>query len=195
MTEYKAYAQAAEAIRTHLLFPETRQLLDVWLTLWEAGMQGLPDRRKIDPTVMPRLLPRIFILERTNEENRLKYRLAGEEINRRYDYGLIGKHLDEITPADALPRIESYFRATFEQPAIILLSGILFSEREKPGYGERLLLPICDPSSDRPGILGMTYQKQLFPDADAARASSNRTLYTADLATGELEQADATVPK
>jgi len=193
MATYSSYRDAAHAIREHLLFPETRELLEVWLSLWEEPANLLPDRKTIDPTVMPGLLPRIFIIERVNETDRLLYRLAGEEINRRYDYGLIGKHLDEITPADALARVDAYFRQTFLRPGVLLLSGILFSERDKPGYGERLLLPICDPATERPGILGMTFQSRLFPDAATAQAETNRTLYTAPLDTGILEEADATV--
>lgn len=192
---FSGYREAAAQIRETLLFDETRLLLDAWLDLWTDPPETLPTRQAIDPTRMSKLLSRVYVMEHVAETGRLRYRIAGEEVNRRYDYSLIGKHLDEITDAASLPRIDAYFRATYETPAVVLLSGILFSERDMPGYGERLLMPIRDAVSGQPGILGMTYQKSLFPDAATARAEANRTLRVASLATGAVEKSDASLPR
>lgn len=186
-----AYQDAADAIRTHLLFDEPASLLDHWLSIWDDPLDILPERTNLDPISIIHALPHVFVIEKENDSGRLHYRLAGEGINNRYETGIIGKFLDEITEPDIRDRVHAYFNACIDYPAIVLLSGILFAERDKPSYGERLLLPIQDNSMGCFGILGITMQSHVFPDAETAYEASKRILRIAPLSTGILDETEA----
>ena len=179
---------AIEAIRPHLLFDASRRLLDHWTELRAPGT--IPDRRDIDPIELTGALEHIFLIDLMPDSARLRYRLAGEEINSRYEISIVGRHLDEITPADAVKRVETYFRACPEGPALVLLSGILFAERETPSYGERLLLPLRDQDSGALGLVGITLQSEVFPSQASARARANRTLRIAPLDGSPVQETD-----
>ncbi len=147
------------------------------MSLMSPDGVSLPERKSIDPLALVRALPHVFVIELEPESQRLRYRLAGEEVNGRYERSILGRYLDEITPAASVERVDAYFRACATRPAIVLLSGILFAERPEPGFGERLLLPVQDTANGRRGLFGITYQRQLFPDVETARKQSNRRLH------------------
>lgn len=175
-TPLAGWRATVDVLRPHLLFSESLQVLDAWIDLWPDPPATPPERRLIDPLAMLEALPHVFVIRVEPDTGALRYRLAGEAINSRYESGIIGQTLADITPEDSLPRVDAYFRACPERPAAILLSGLLFAERDTPGYGERLLLPIHDAEVGTNGILGITYQSRLFPDAATARSRAQRTL-------------------
>lgn len=179
---------AVEAIREHLLFDASHRLLDHWVDVTTPGSS--PDRRDIDPICLTGALEHLFLVDLIPEGRRLQYRLAGEEINSRYETSIVGRHLDEITPPDAMERVLGYFRACPERQAIVLLSGILFAEREHPSYGERLLLPLKDREDDTVGLIGITRQSEVFPSKASAQARAKRTLRIAPLDGSPIEEVD-----
>ncbi len=168
---------AFDAVRPELLNEHCILLLTHWGSLWQDDNPIVPDRRAIDPIAFTTALPHVFLIETDPETDRLRYRLAGEEINSRYQNGIVGKYLDDITPADALPKVNAYFRTCIERPALVLLKGILFGERAQPGMGERLLLPLRDNKNNRLGLIGITLQKLSFPDIHTARSQTPRILH------------------
>ncbi|MBO6837813.1 MAG: PAS domain-containing protein [Alphaproteobacteria bacterium] len=182
---------ALDALSAFLKFPETMSVLAHWRALAETAEGHVPDRRSVDPTRIIGALPYVFIMDRETDSGRLRYRLAGERINSRYDYGIIGKYLDDITPSETIKRVQAYFDLCPTRPAVVLLSGVLYSERDKPGYGERLLLPLKDGKTGVKGLIGVTYQASLFPDSFAAMEQGERMLRVAPLHGGELEQSKA----
>lgn len=184
---------AVDALRPHLLFPETRRVLDSWVDLWPDPPLTPPVRRMIDPLSMLDALPHVFVIRVEPDTGALLYRLAGEAINSRYERGIIGSTLADITPKESLPRVEAYFRACPERPAAVLVSGLLFAERDTPGYGERLLLPIHDAEVGTNGILGITYQSTLFPDAATARSRAARTMRVFPLDGCPVEENDVAI--
>lgn len=182
---------ALDALSAYLKFPESHQVLTHWRALSAKTDDGIPERQDIDPISMIESLPYIFIMEVETDTGRMKYRLAGERISNRHDHGIIGKYLDEITPSDTIARVQAYFDICPNRPAAILLTGVLYSEQDKPGYGERLLLPLKDSKSGTKGLIGHTFQSSLFPDAFAAKEQGERILRIAPLAGGPLEERKA----
>src|SRR3546814_7429922 len=83
------------------------------------------------------------------ETRDLRYRLVGENIRSRYDFPLVGKHIGEILAPEARDRVLGYFRACVEKPAVSMVLGRLYHEWDRPGYGERLLLPLMTPEGER----------------------------------------------
>jgi hypothetical protein len=188
-----AWPAAVAALRPHLLFDETVKVLETWSAMWPDPPVAPPERRLIDPLAMIGSLPHVFVIRVEPETGALRYRLAGEAINSRYETGIIGLTLADITPTDALARVDGYFRICPDRPAAVLVSGLLFAERDTPGYGERLLLPIKDTDVGTVGILGITYQSRLFPDSATARSRAERTLRVFPLDGGPMEETDASV--
>lgn len=184
-------AHPLDALSGFIRFPETSLVLSHWRELSAQSEDRVPERRHVDPISMIDALPFIFIMEVEPGTGRMKYRLAGERINARYDHGIIGKYLDEITPSDTIARVQAYFDICPNRPAAVLLSGILYSEKERPGYGERLLLPLKDEKSGTRGLLGLTLQSSLFPDSYAAEEQGERMLRIAPLNGGRLEERKA----
>lgn len=178
---------AFDATQAELSNEQCILLLTHWGSLWPNETPMVPDRKDIDPIAFTTALPHVFLIELDREADRLRYRLAGEEINTRYQNGIVGKYLDEITPAEALPRVNAYFRACIDRPALVLLKGILFGERAQPGMGERLLLPLNDSRNDSKGLIGITLQKYSFPDIQTARSQTPRMLHIYPLDGGPAE--------
>ena len=168
---------AFDGVKAELSNEQCILLLSHWGSLWQDETPRIPDRRAVDPIAFTTALPHVFLIEAEPATDRLRYRLAGEEINSRYQNGIIGRYLDEITPAEALPRVNVYFRDCIERPSLVLLKGILFGERPQPAMGERLLMPLQDHSNNRLGLIGITLQKFSFPDIQTARRQTPRMLH------------------
>ena len=56
--------------------PEMYQIVAYWRSLFRGEI--LPDRRDIDPTEIPRLLPGIILIDIFHNPYRFKFRLIGE---------------------------------------------------------------------------------------------------------------------
>ena len=134
----------------------------------------LPGRRELQPDSMPRLLADIWLMDCEPQSFRLRYRLVGENIRARYTFPLTGRYLDETLVPEARDRVLGYFNACVEKPAVCLVVGRLYHERDKPGYGERLLLPLLDPSGTAEGLIGITLCKQMFGSRTQAEERAKR---------------------
>jgi hypothetical protein len=168
-----AWRAAAELARSYLARREALKLLDVWLAA--AGDEARPPaRRELRPDAMPGLLADIWLMDYEAEARRLLYRLAGENIRARYDFPLAGNYLDEILSPSAREFVLGYFLACVEKPAICVAVGRLYHEWEKPGYGERLLLPLLDQDGRAEGLVGITICKQAFASRPHAEERARR---------------------
>ncbi|HEY6335262.1 MAG TPA: PAS domain-containing protein [Alphaproteobacteria bacterium] len=73
--------------------PNLQALDRYWRSIHQP--QGLPSRRDIDPTAIPALLPRIWILDVQPEPFRLKHRLVGTHIVELVGEDFTGRWVDE----------------------------------------------------------------------------------------------------
>ena len=169
---FPKWRDVAEVARHYLANRESLEALDVWLNA--AGANRPPARRDLKPEAMVRLLPDIWLMDYEAETGRLRYRLAGENIRTRYDFFLVGKYLDEILSPAAQDYVLRYFMACVEKPAICLAIGRLYHEWEKPGYGERVLLPLVDSDGKVEGLLGITICKETFANREDAERRAKR---------------------
>ena len=124
---------SAELVR----YEKTAQILEHWITIGNPEQAGQPPL--FDPVEIPRLLPFVYLLQRNGD--RLRYRVSGEEVNRLFGQNHIGRHLDEVVPADIYTHVSPYFFRVFD-PSICIFSGhIVLPEREHLEF-ERVLLPV-----------------------------------------------------
>ena len=166
------WREIAAAAHSHLVSKEALTLLETWLA---AGYDDRPPSRgDLTPDSMPRILSDIWLMDYEPEGARLRYRLAGENIRARYDFPLVGKCLDEILAPEGREKVLRYFRACVEKPAVSIVAGRLYHEWERPGYGERLLLPLLDEDGMPQGLVGITICKQTFPNRPVAELRAKR---------------------
>lgn len=169
---YPRWREIAEGSRSYLSSRESQTLLDSWLA---AGSDSCPPARgDMLPETMARILSDIWLMDYEPQGSRLRYRLVGENIRARYDFPLVGKCLDEIVIPEAQETVLSYFRACVEQPAVSIVAGRLYHEWDKPGYGERLLLPLIADDGTPEGLVGITICKQTFPSRPVAEIRAKR---------------------
>lgn len=147
-------------------------MLDMWLAVGSG--ERPPARRDLMPETIPSVLADIWLMDYEAEGRRLRYRLVGENILARYDFPLVGKYIDEILAPEARDRVVGYFRACVQKPAVSIVLGRLYHEWDRPGYGERLLLPLLDRDGTPEGLIGITVCKQTFGNRPEAEDRAKR---------------------
>lgn len=146
------WRSASARILPFLRFREPLDLFNHWQSLGDAAR--VPNRKSLDPLSIPKTLLHLFILDYIEEERVLRYRLAGEEIRDIHHQRLVGHDLGKIVVSHARDEVIPYFLECVERPAVTLLTGRLYKTVERPGVGERLLLPLISPEGR--GLIGIT---------------------------------------
>ena len=165
------WRDAADRARALIHTPQCHCVLDHWLAVGQADLP--PSRRNLDPLEMRSALEHIFLIE-LEEGGDMRYRLAGERIQARHPGGIMGKTLADITDGEMRDKILRYCRQCMFEPAIIVVTGMIYHEWDRPGYGERLLLPLLDRITGTRGILGITVQEYEI-NADTVQQTRNGT--------------------
>lgn len=173
--ERPSWQEVADRAIELLETPESRLLLGYWRDSGSA--ERPPGRRDLDPSGFASALSHVWLMDYLPGERRLRYRLAGEEISNRYEGALTGKCLDEVVGADAYARVAPHFLVCPERPAIAMMLGRVYQECQKPGQGERLLLPLVDSEGAPEGLIGITLCRRFFADrAEAERMTKRRVV-------------------
>lgn len=166
------WQETAESARSYLASAEALKMLEVWASCGRGDQ--LPEREDLKPETFPALLPDIWLMDYLPETRQLRYRLEGENIRARHDRSLVGQCLEDIVAPDALEKVRHYFLACVEAPAITMVVGRLYHEWRRPGYGERLLLPLFSAAGKAEGLIGITVCKQTFANRALAEERSKR---------------------
>ena len=146
----------------------------MWLAVGSA--ERPPARRDLMPETIAGVLADTWLMDYLPETRRLRYRLVGENIRARYDFPLVGRHIDEILVPEARDRVLPYFRACVEKPAVSMVLGRLYHGWERPGYGERLLLPLRGPQGEPEGLIGIAVCKMTFQSRAEAEERAKRVI-------------------
>lgn len=166
------WEDAASAASELIEYDRVRLVFDHWRSLW-AG-EGLPRRSAIEPTEIGAALAQVYVMDYDPADRSLRYRLIGEEVRTGYAKPVKGKRLSEIVRPEAYAGVASYFLACAELPAITMLTGRLYQERNMPAYGQRLLLPLVDEGGRGEALLGLTYCERFYDSLAQARLEADR---------------------
>lgn len=129
--------QLADLSSMLIRYEKTAQIAEHWAGLSEAGGAGaIP---AFDPVSVPRLLPFVYLLQRS--ANRLRYRVSGEEVNRLFGASHAGRYLDEVVPPEIYAEVAPFFFRVLQGHACIFKGHVALPEREHMEF-ERVLLPI-----------------------------------------------------
>ncbi len=136
----------------HVKHRTLRRLIAYWFD--KRGERIMPALGDLDPVEISWALGRIWLCDHLAEDDRFRYRLAGEEINAFWGYNIAGKHLDEIVPPDRLESAMKKARMVRELPAIVHDSVCLSLTDEIAQNGERIIFPLSDEGVSVNALLG-----------------------------------------
>jgi hypothetical protein len=120
------------------LEPDLRQALDYWEKL-KRGYGSMPYWDDIHLSELGHLQDCLFLLDRFEQHDRFRFRMAGAALTARYGDELIGYYLDEIPMTGPFDRLAEQVSATVNERAPTYCRHET-SDRSKPGEA-RLLLP------------------------------------------------------
>lgn len=170
------YALDIETIRD----PAIARVAHYWFKIRRDRM--MPSRVDIDPTDITDVLPLIWLAEFDAETRRFRYRLAGERVREAYTESISGRFLDQFTRESAMERVSGYFEKAVDLPCIVHVHGKLFSERERPARGERILLPLSSDGVHADGLFGATAVSwdNITPSGDIRYPTQHREFHPLD---------------
>lgn len=119
------------------------ELFGVLLDAWREARIGrlAPERQDLQPEKMPRVLSRVFILDVVPDD--FRFRLVGEEINRRYGHKLKGHSISGLLDGTVLEDTLKEHRACAMQLKAVLTCRHTYAvDPEDRLTYDRLLLPL-----------------------------------------------------
>jgi hypothetical protein len=132
----------------------------------QRGARDMPERRDIDPVEMgSAVLPHVVLVEFVGD--RVRYRLAGTELVRRFGRDFTGLYMDEVIAGSYLDFINELFADMREHRAPV------FSESpyrwDVAGYRltRRIFLPLGDTDA-RMSLIGQTFGED-YPSTEQPR--------------------------
>ena len=110
------------------------------------GDRFAPARSDIDPVDIPTLLPHIALTEIVAGEGgrRLRYRLAGTQIERRFGCALTNRYLDDVKRGNYLHHIEALYARILAEKAPIYSEGSFKAGDSNVLRARHLMLPLSD---------------------------------------------------
>lgn len=154
-----------------------RRLVSYWFDI--RGDDAVPRRQRVDPVEIPYALSLVWLCDHLPAEQRFRYRLIGQQVRDIYAGPVVGRSLDVITDGSVLPRVSDYFQRCVQLPAVVTVTGKIYSELARPARGERVLLPLAGDGRTVDGILGATaaHWDNVQPDGSLAVPDQVRTFF------------------
>lgn len=155
----------AQAIQAPLL----AELYAYWTA--KRGDRFAPARAEIDPIEIPRLLPHLMLVDVIDGGARLRYRLAGTEIESRFGCSMVGRYVDEMMRGRYNHYVHELYRELLATRRALYSESGYGPDGDSPLYTRRLMLPL---SSDGQSV-DMVLAGQIF----SYRAAARETVLTA----------------
>lgn len=125
-----------------------------WLAT--RGTRRMPSFGDIDSVDIPWALSRIFVIDALPDGD-FRYRLAGEEIARRYNQPMKGARIGDIMEAESAHRITGWWRLIVDQRIASFVMTDHPSRTGVPVKGIRLTLPLSEDGDTVSHLLGFTH--------------------------------------
>ncbi len=125
-------------------YPDLCQVLDYWKS--RKGDRIVPARADIDPVDIPRLLPRVMLVDiETGPSGDLdfRYRLSGTGIRNVHGYDATGLRPRDLKPALYGKLIHAHYRAAVEARAPLAHVIAMITNKKQRSYA-RIILPLSD---------------------------------------------------
>lgn len=133
--------------------PISRRFYAYWQSL-AARRGGIPLREDFDPTVVPALLPHLFIVEKIRDTGRFFFRLSGTGIREIMGFENTNHFLDELLHGEDLETVAAMFDQVLGQGVCIRsIEGLTYSDRSYLRV-EILRLPLRQTPDDCRLVIG-----------------------------------------
>ena len=142
--------------------PELNRLRDVWYE--KAAGRPLPYRRDFDLRALKPNLTNLVILHREEDSGRYLIRLVGSQIVQQMGRDATGSYLDEVTPAEVLPRWLAVYDAAMQAGAPLRCRAHYEHQHIDHLVSESLQAPMLDDDGQPTKLLSCAYF-QLRADA------------------------------
>ncbi len=138
----------------HVESPLLRRLLTHWLDL--KGSDEVPLRSSLDPVDIAWVLPKVWLMRLDRDVGLLRYILAGDEIQAMFGQSLARRVFADFLKPDLAEFLEAKFARVIEEPAVCHDIGPVYVNTERPGTGERLVVPFAADGGEVEFMLGCT---------------------------------------
>ena len=125
---------------------------------WQEARQGraMPSWSDLKPSRIAAHLSSVWSFRYDPETDDFTGRLVGERIGRHIGRDFRGLRLAEAYPPEAVGWASRVFHRVVREPALYGHLGVMFTQMEQPGSGERIILPLSSDGRKADGLLGAT---------------------------------------
>lgn len=125
---------------------------------WNAvrGAKRIPAWKDIDPAAIAPYLSIVWSWKYDRERDTFTGRLAGATIIDAHGANLRGKQMQEFFTGRGYERIFAKYRRVVTGPAFAREDGQVFSDKNRYGLGERIIMPLADDGKNGDGVFGAT---------------------------------------
>lgn len=148
-----------EDLRRDISSPALLAVLAHWNQA--RGDKPMPRWSELRPSSIARQLNIVWAYKFDPVTKQFIGRLAGNRITEGFGKSFRGTRLEDLHPAEYLPRIYRHMLQVVETPAMYKSSGTLFRKGAVRGVGERIMLPLGGATVD--GVIGAS-DYELEPD-------------------------------
>ncbi len=137
---------------------------------WNSLRDGsaVPSLSDFDPTEVPRHLPLIWLVGWDAEAGDYVYRVAGEMVLAAHQCPMRGVPLSQIYRSAVAATVRNRFNRICREANLYYAAGTIYSEPDRFGVGERLVLPMVGQDGSDMQVLGCTVSRVTRrPAADA----------------------------
>lgn len=158
--------------------PQPLMLFEYWRT--KRNGRIAPTRRDIDPSEIPSILSRIYLVD-FEEPDIFRYRLAGTEIAETFGHGnLKGLTLGDLLSEGGRRFVTGRWLPVVRDCLVVCMRGQIYNSANRFAFGERILLPLADSDSGRiTGLLGMTSSRWVDRIGPVERRNSEMARFPA----------------
>jgi hypothetical protein len=129
----------AAAIPERLRHPMLREIYGYWDA--KRGGRMMPRRSDIDPSEIPKLLPRILIVQALGD-GRFRYRLAGTAIVEAFGVEITGTLVGDIAHGEYRAQLLTIYETAFAARRPLLAYSRYYGVQRIPRSAVRLLMPL-----------------------------------------------------
>ena len=148
--------------------PKLKRVLEHW---WETrGNRLMPAWQDIRPAKFKEALPIVWSYRYDPVEDEFLGGLAGDEIRRLLGGPIKNARFRDVYKAD--PQMFPRVKRVLLGPALFIGRGLLFKQRQRQCYGERIILPFSDVDGRAAGVFGATDFKFAFQYQSGPETSS-----------------------
>lgn len=140
--------------RSWIKAPGLQEVASHWDEI--RGGRAMPSWSDVNPSRIAAHLSNVWSFRYDAEAGEFFGRLVGQRIARHIGKDFRGLRLAEAYPPEAIDWATRVFKRVVHEPALYGHLGIMFTQMEQPGSGERIILPLSSDGQRADGLLGAT---------------------------------------